>query len=80
MEEDEEGRKGAALEEKEAESQGKKDVQEKLNTLFIQPADPWVSTGGSPGLKVFSALSWRQTLYPFPTCGKTVLNLGTIDF
>lgn len=46
MEEEEEGRKGAAsIEAKEDESRGKKDMQEKLNKLFSQPADPWASTG-----------------------------------
>ncbi|XP_076598348.1 intersectin-1 isoform X3 [Chaetodon auriga] len=45
MEEDEEGRKGAgSVEEKEDEGRGKKDMQEKLNKLFGQPADPWAST------------------------------------
>lgn len=46
MEEEEEVRKGAgSVEEKEDESRGKKDMQEKLNKLFSQPADPWGSTG-----------------------------------
>lgn len=47
MEEEEEGRKGAgSVEEKDVESRGKKDMQDKLNKLFSQPADPWVSAGG----------------------------------
>ncbi|XP_030012588.1 intersectin-1 isoform X2 [Sphaeramia orbicularis] len=44
MEEDEEGRKGAgAMEDKEDEGRGKKDMHEKLTKLFSQPADPWAS-------------------------------------
>ncbi|XP_055083052.1 intersectin-1 isoform X4 [Periophthalmus magnuspinnatus] len=43
MEEEEEGRKGAK-EEKEDEARGNKDMQDKLNKLFSQPADPWAST------------------------------------
>lgn len=46
MEEEEEGRKGAgSVEEKEDEGRNKKDMQDKLNKLFSQPADPWASTG-----------------------------------
>lgn len=46
MEEEEEGRKGAgSVEEKEDEGRNKKDMHEKLNKLFSQPADPWASTG-----------------------------------
>lgn len=46
MEEEEEGRKGAgSAEEKEDEGRGKKDMHEKLNKLFSQPADPWASGG-----------------------------------
>lgn len=46
LEEEEEGRKGAgSTEEKEDEGRGKKDMQEKLNKLFSQPADPWGSAG-----------------------------------
>lgn len=46
-EEEEEGRKGAgSIEENEDEGRGKKDMQEKLNKLFSQPADPWASSGG----------------------------------
>ncbi|XP_024117144.1 intersectin-1 isoform X2 [Oryzias melastigma] len=38
------GRKGAAtLEEKEDESQEKREIHDKLNKLFSQPADPWAS-------------------------------------
>ncbi|GLD69662.1 intersectin-1 [Lates japonicus] len=45
MEEEEEGRKGAgSVEEKEDEGRNKKDMQDKLNKLFSQPADPWAST------------------------------------
>ncbi|KAM4591206.1 intersectin-1 isoform 4-T4 [Odontesthes bonariensis] len=44
-EEEEEGRKGAGpMEEKEDEGRSKKDMQDKLNKLFSQPADPWTST------------------------------------
>ncbi|KAM4599869.1 intersectin-1 isoform 3-T3 [Fundulus diaphanus] len=53
-EEEEEVRKGAgSVEEKEVESRGKKDMQDKLNKLFSQPADPWVSAADkapAPGL------------------------------
>lgn len=46
MEEEEEGRKGAgSIEENEEEGRGKKDMQDKLNKLFSQPADPWASAG-----------------------------------
>lgn len=46
MEEEDEGRKGTgSVEEKEDEGRGKKDMQEKLNKLFGQPADPWTSAG-----------------------------------
>lgn len=46
MEEEEEGRKGLSFtEEKEDEGRGKKEMQEKLNKLFGQPADPWASAG-----------------------------------
>lgn len=46
MEEEEEGRKGAgAVEVKEEEGRGKKDMHEKLNKLFSQQADPWASSG-----------------------------------
>lgn len=46
MEEEEEGRKGLGFtEEKEDEGRGKKEMQEKLNKLFGQPADPWASAG-----------------------------------
>ncbi|XP_077351617.1 intersectin-1 isoform X3 [Festucalex cinctus] len=45
LEEDSEGRKTAgSVEEKDDESRGKKDMQEKLNNLFSQPNDPWAST------------------------------------
>jgi len=45
-EEEEEGRKGAgSIEEKEDEGRSKKDMHDKLNKLFSQPADPWGSTG-----------------------------------
>ncbi|MED6281704.1 Intersectin 1 (SH3 domain protein), partial [Characodon lateralis] len=54
MEEEEDGRKGdGSVEEKEVESRGKKDMQDKLNKLFGQPADPWVSAvekAPAPGL------------------------------
>ncbi|XP_034041582.1 intersectin-1 isoform X2 [Thalassophryne amazonica] len=48
-EEEEEGRKaggggGAAVEGKENEGRGKKQMQEKLNKLFSQQVDPWAST------------------------------------
>lgn len=46
MEEEEEGRKGLGFtEEKEDEGRGKKEMQQKLNKLFSQPADPWASAG-----------------------------------
>ncbi|KAG7228410.1 hypothetical protein INR49_007582, partial [Caranx melampygus] len=46
MEEEEEGRKRAAsVEEKDDEGRSKKDMQDKLNKLFSQPADPWASAG-----------------------------------
>lgn len=46
MEEEEEGRKGAgSVEENDDEGRGKKDMHEKLNKLFSQPADPWASSG-----------------------------------
>ncbi|KAI3362814.1 hypothetical protein L3Q82_001861 [Scortum barcoo] len=45
MEDEEDVRKGAgSVEEKEDDSRGKKDMQDKLNKLFSQPADPWAST------------------------------------
>ncbi|XP_056251650.1 intersectin-1 isoform X3 [Seriola aureovittata] len=45
MEEEEEGRKRAgSVEEKEDEGRGKKDMQDKLNKLFSQQADPWASS------------------------------------
>uniref|UniRef100_A0A3B3CA80 Intersectin 1 (SH3 domain protein) n=1 Tax=Oryzias melastigma TaxID=30732 RepID=A0A3B3CA80_ORYME len=45
------GRKGAAtLEEKEDESQEKREIHDKLNKLFSQPADPWASKTQAPGL------------------------------
>ncbi|CAJ1066789.1 intersectin-1 [Xyrichtys novacula] len=55
LEEEEEGRKGAGSgEEKEDEGRGKKDMQEKLNKLFSQPADPWASTvEKAPGPSLF---------------------------
>ncbi|XP_008298344.1 intersectin-1 isoform X2 [Stegastes partitus] len=44
MEDEEEGRKAAgSIEDKEDEGRGKKDMQDKLNKLFSQPADPWAS-------------------------------------
>lgn len=46
MEEEEDVRKGLSFtEEKEDEGRGKKEMQEKLNKLFGQPADPWASAG-----------------------------------
>ncbi|XP_068184395.1 intersectin-1 [Antennarius striatus] len=52
MEEEEAGRKGA--EEKEDEGRSKKDMQDKLNKLFSQPADPWASTvEKTPGPSLF---------------------------
>lgn len=54
-EEEEEGRKGAAsVESVEDEGRGKKDMQDKLNKLFSQPADPWASTvDKTPGPSLF---------------------------
>lgn len=46
MEEEDEGRKGLGFaEEKEDEGREKKEMQEKLNKLFSQSADPWASAG-----------------------------------
>lgn len=46
MEEEEEGRKGLGFtEEKEDDGRGKKEMQQKLNKLFSQSADPWASAG-----------------------------------
>ena len=53
MEEEEEGRKrtagggggGGGGEEKEDEGRAQKDAQDKVNKLFSQQPDPWVSTG-----------------------------------
>ncbi|CAG00361.1 unnamed protein product, partial [Tetraodon nigroviridis] len=55
MEEEEEGRKGPSFtEEKEDEGRGKKEMQEKLNKLFGQPADPWASAvEKTPGPSLF---------------------------
>lgn len=55
LEEEEEGRKGASsVEEKEVESRGKKDVQDKLTKLFGQPSDPWASAvEKAPGPSLF---------------------------
>uniref|UniRef100_A0A1A7Z722 Intersectin 1 (SH3 domain protein) n=1 Tax=Nothobranchius furzeri TaxID=105023 RepID=A0A1A7Z722_NOTFU len=54
MEEKEEGRKGVGSLEEEDENRGKKDMQEKLNKLFSQPADPWASAAEkAPGSSVF---------------------------
>uniref|UniRef100_A0A3Q1HZS5 Intersectin-1 n=1 Tax=Acanthochromis polyacanthus TaxID=80966 RepID=A0A3Q1HZS5_9TELE len=54
MEDDEEGRKAAgSVENKEEEGRGKKDMQDKLNKLFSQPADPWAS------------VVYYRALYPF---------------
>lgn len=56
MEEEQEVRKGAGLtEEKEDEGRGKKEMQDKLNKLFSQPADPWASAGVLT--RAFSALA-----------------------
>lgn len=54
MEDEEEGRKAAAsIEDKEEDGRGKKDMQEKLNKLFSQPADPWASAEKAPGPSLF---------------------------
>lgn len=56
MEEEEEGRKGPSFtEEKEDEGRGKKEMQEKLNKLFGQPADPWASAGEIYGKQASNA-------------------------
>ena len=74
MEEEEEVRKGAgSVEEKEDESRGKKDMQEKLNKLFSQPADPWGSTGEkslnwSWGLLCYIQASRREWVYKSKAC------------
>ncbi|XP_026210649.1 intersectin-1 isoform X2 [Anabas testudineus] len=82
MEEEEEGRKGAgSVEEKEDEGRNKKDMHEKLNKLFSQPADPWASTvEKAPGPSLFDQKSsasgfdqqqqpvkvvYYRALYPF---------------
>lgn len=44
-EEEEESRKGAGMGGEEEEGSGKKDMQDKLNKLFSQSADPWTSSG-----------------------------------
>ncbi|KAJ0005268.1 hypothetical protein NQD34_011482 [Periophthalmus magnuspinnatus] len=78
MEEEEEGRKGAK-EEKEDEARGNKDMQDKLNKLFSQPADPWASTADKtsapslfdqkPSVSGFEQQSvkvvYYRALYPF---------------
>uniref|UniRef100_A0AAX7V9R5 Intersectin-1 n=1 Tax=Astatotilapia calliptera TaxID=8154 RepID=A0AAX7V9R5_ASTCA len=71
MEEEQEVRKGAgSTEEKEDEGRGKKEMQDKLNKLFSQPADPWASAGKASA----SAFDQQQqpvkvvyyrALYPF---------------
>nr|XP_046257195.1 intersectin-1 isoform X3 [Scatophagus argus] len=55
MEEEQDARKGAgSAEEKEDEGRAKKDMQEKLNKLFSQPADPWASAvEKAPGPSLF---------------------------
>uniref|UniRef100_A0A672HXQ7 Intersectin 1 (SH3 domain protein) n=1 Tax=Salarias fasciatus TaxID=181472 RepID=A0A672HXQ7_SALFA len=61
----EEGRKGAGPTDlKDDEGKGQTEMQEKLNKLFSQPADPWASksaAGGSEQLKVV----YYRALYPF---------------
>uniref|UniRef100_A0A3Q2W2T0 Intersectin-1 n=1 Tax=Haplochromis burtoni TaxID=8153 RepID=A0A3Q2W2T0_HAPBU len=70
MEEEQEVRKGAgSTEEKEDEGRGKKEMQDKLNKLFSQPADPWASAGVLT--RALSALQqpvkvvYYRALYPF---------------
>uniref|UniRef100_A0A3Q1B0D2 Intersectin-1 n=1 Tax=Amphiprion ocellaris TaxID=80972 RepID=A0A3Q1B0D2_AMPOC len=54
MEDDEEGRKAAgSIGDKEEEGRGKKDMQDKLNKLFSQPADPWASAEKTPCPSLF---------------------------
>ncbi|XP_028279898.1 intersectin-1-like isoform X4 [Parambassis ranga] len=80
MEEEEEGRKGAgSIEENEEEGRGKKDMQDKLNKLFSQPADPWASAvEKAPGPSLFDQkvpvssfdqqpvkVVYYRALYPF---------------
>uniref|UniRef100_A0A3B4AJK8 Intersectin 1 (SH3 domain protein) n=1 Tax=Periophthalmus magnuspinnatus TaxID=409849 RepID=A0A3B4AJK8_9GOBI len=77
MEEEEEGRKGAK-EEKEDEARGNKDMQDKLNKLFSQPADPWASTDKTSAPSLFDQkpsvsgfeqqtvkVVYYRALYPF---------------
>ncbi|XP_028279891.1 intersectin-1-like isoform X4 [Parambassis ranga] len=80
MEEEEEGRKGAgSIEENEEEGRGKMDMQDKLNKLFSQPADPWASAvEKAPGPSLFDQkvpvssfdqqpvkVVYYRALYPF---------------
>lgn len=81
MEEEEEGRKGARPVEEEDKSRGKKDMQDKLNKLFSQPADPWASAGGLQCECVF--MSPMEINYPCkdnfcPSEDKIRLWLGAI--
>ncbi|XP_012775161.1 intersectin-1 isoform X3 [Maylandia zebra] len=72
MEEEQEVRKGAgSTEEKEDEGRGKKEMQDKLNKLFSQPADPWasaVTVEKAPGPSLFdqkaSASAFDQQQQP----------------
>uniref|UniRef100_A0A3Q1K321 Intersectin 1 (SH3 domain protein) n=1 Tax=Anabas testudineus TaxID=64144 RepID=A0A3Q1K321_ANATE len=65
MEEEEEGRKGAgSVEEKEDEGRNKKDMHEKLNKLFSQPADPWKAPGPSLFDQKSSASGFDQQQQP----------------
>uniref|UniRef100_A0A673C2Y4 Intersectin 1 (SH3 domain protein) n=1 Tax=Sphaeramia orbicularis TaxID=375764 RepID=A0A673C2Y4_9TELE len=66
MEEDEEGRKGAgAMEDKEDEGRGKKDMHEKLTKLFSQPADPWASAVPNLFDQKPVKVVYYRALYPF---------------
>uniref|UniRef100_A0A8C6MC04 Intersectin-1 n=1 Tax=Nothobranchius furzeri TaxID=105023 RepID=A0A8C6MC04_NOTFU len=65
MEEKEEGRKGVGSLEEEDENRGKKDMQEKLNKLFSQPADPWASAGWSQPQQQPVKVVYYRALYPF---------------
>ncbi|XP_029030699.1 intersectin-1 isoform X2 [Betta splendens] len=55
MEEEEEGRKGIrSVDDKEDSTRSKKDMQDKLNKLFSQPADPWATAvEKTPGPSLF---------------------------
>uniref|UniRef100_A0A3B5BAR0 Intersectin 1 n=1 Tax=Stegastes partitus TaxID=144197 RepID=A0A3B5BAR0_9TELE len=73
MEDEEEGRKAAgSIEDKEDEGRGKKDMQDKLNKLFSQPADPWASKASAGSFEQQQQqqqqpvkVVYYRALYPF---------------